>query len=54
MTNLTIVENIKANVDKIDLVKAELVKLIEITHAKKVVSITRGIKITKTQLISCL
>ena len=32
MSNLTIVANIKANTDKIDLVKAELLKLIEITR----------------------
>jgi len=32
MTQLTIVANIKANPDKIDLVKAELLKLIETTR----------------------
>ena len=32
MTTLTIVANIKANEDKIDLVKAELLKLIDITR----------------------
>jgi len=35
MTNLTIVANIKANADKIDLVKAELLKLIEITRGEE-------------------
>lgn len=34
MTTLTIVANIKANNDKIDLVKAELLKLIEITRSE--------------------
>lgn len=34
MTQLTIVANIKANPDKIDLVKAELLKLIEITRGE--------------------
>lgn len=32
MTQLTIVANIKANADKVDLVKAELLKLIDITR----------------------
>lgn len=32
MAKLTIVANIKANPDKVDLVKAELLKLIEITR----------------------
>tara|TARA_R110001599_G_scaffold9374_2_gene46319 strand:- start:3 stop:293 length:291 start_codon:yes stop_codon:yes gene_type:complete len=35
MTKLTIVANIKANADKIDLVKAELLKLIDVTRAEK-------------------
>ncbi|MGY5450589.1 putative quinol monooxygenase [Agarivorans sp. MS3-6] len=35
MTTLTIVANIKANADKIDLVKAELLKLIEVTRAEE-------------------
>lgn len=35
MTKLTIVANITANADKIDLVKAELLKLINITRAEK-------------------
>ena len=35
MAKLTIVANIKANTDKIDLVKAELLKLIEITRAEE-------------------
>ncbi|QFT13182.1 putative quinol monooxygenase [Vibrio sp. THAF190c] len=35
MTKLTIVANIVANEDKIDLVKAELLKLIEITRAEE-------------------
>ncbi|MEL7203139.1 MAG: putative quinol monooxygenase [Pseudomonadota bacterium] len=34
MAKLTIVANIKANPDKIDLVKAELLKLIDITRAE--------------------
>lgn len=34
MTKLTIVANIKANEDKIELVKAELLKLIEITRTE--------------------
>ncbi|WP_306146041.1 putative quinol monooxygenase [Roseibium sp. MMSF_3412] len=34
MTQLTIVANIKANPDKIDLVKAELLKLIETTRSE--------------------
>lgn len=34
MPKLTIVANIKANADKIDLVKAELEKLIEVTLAE--------------------
>ncbi|WP_421983645.1 putative quinol monooxygenase [Roseibium sp.] len=34
MTQLTIVANIKANPDKIDLVKTELLKLIEITRSE--------------------
>ncbi|MEO0956785.1 MAG: putative quinol monooxygenase [Pseudomonadota bacterium] len=34
MAKLTIVANIKANPDKIDLVKAELMKLIPITRAE--------------------
>ncbi|CCK77412.1 MAG: antibiotic biosynthesis monooxygenase [Oleispira antarctica] len=35
MTQLIIVANIKANTDKIDLVKSELLKLIEVTRAEK-------------------
>lgn len=35
MSQLTIVANIKANADKVGLVKAELLKLIEITRAEK-------------------
>ncbi|WP_170336714.1 putative quinol monooxygenase [Ruegeria arenilitoris] len=35
MAKLTIVANIKANPDKIDLVKAELIKLIDITRAEE-------------------
>ena len=35
MAKLTIVANIKANPDKIDLVKAELLKLIDITRAEE-------------------
>ena len=35
MTKLTIVANIKAKADKIDLVKAELEKLIDITRAEE-------------------
>lgn len=35
MAKLTIVANIKAKADKIDLVKAELLKLIEITRAEE-------------------
>lgn len=34
MTQLTIVANIKAKADQIDLVKAELIKLINITRAE--------------------
>jgi quinol monooxygenase YgiN len=34
MTTLTIVANITANADKIDMVKAEFVKLINITRAE--------------------
>lgn len=34
MTKLTIVANIKANPEKIDLVKAELLKLIDMTRAE--------------------
>ena len=34
MNNLTIVANITANADKVELVKAELLKLIEITRAE--------------------
>ncbi len=35
MTKLTIVANIKAKADKVDLVKSELLKLIDITRAEK-------------------
>jgi quinol monooxygenase YgiN len=35
MPKLTIVANITANADKIDLVKAELLKLIDVTRAEK-------------------
>ncbi|WP_170405689.1 putative quinol monooxygenase [Ruegeria arenilitoris] len=35
MAKLTIVANIKANPDKIDLVKAELTKLIDITRSER-------------------
>lgn len=35
MAKLTIVANIKANPDKIELVKAELIKLIDITRAEE-------------------
>jgi quinol monooxygenase YgiN len=35
MAHLTIVANIKANADKIDLVKTELIKLIEITRGEQ-------------------
>lgn len=35
MAKLTIVANIKANPDKIDLVKSELLKLIDITRAEE-------------------
>ncbi|MPW28157.1 antibiotic biosynthesis monooxygenase [Agarivorans sp. B2Z047] len=35
MAKLTIVANIKANADKIELVKAELLKLIDITRAEE-------------------
>ena len=35
MSKLTIVANIKAKSDKIDLVKAELLKLIDVTRAEK-------------------
>lgn len=35
MAKLTIVANIKAKADKIELVKAELLKLIDITRAEK-------------------
>lgn len=35
MANLTIVANIKAKADKVDLVKTELLKLIEITRAEE-------------------
>lgn len=35
MKNLTIVANIKANSDQIDLVKAELLKLIEFTRTEE-------------------
>jgi quinol monooxygenase YgiN len=35
MTKLTIVANIKANPDKVDLVKAELLKLIDVTRAEQ-------------------
>ncbi|MEO0328725.1 MAG: putative quinol monooxygenase [Pseudomonadota bacterium] len=34
MTKLTIVANIKANPDKIELIKSELLKLIEITRSE--------------------
>ncbi|WP_137226699.1 putative quinol monooxygenase [Shewanella sp. MEBiC00475] len=34
MSKLTIVANIKAKADKVDLVKAELLKLIEVTRAE--------------------
>jgi quinol monooxygenase YgiN len=35
MKQLTIIANIKANEDKVELVKAELLKLIEVTRAEK-------------------
>ncbi|MEE1673670.1 putative quinol monooxygenase [Agarivorans aestuarii] len=35
MAKLTIVANIKANADKVELVKAELLKLIDITRAEE-------------------
>ena len=35
MTKLTIVANIKANTDRIDLVKTDLLKLIDITRAEE-------------------
>ena len=35
MTHLTIVANIKASADKVDLVKAELLKLIDITRSEE-------------------
>lgn len=35
MTNLTIVANIKADEDKIDFVKAELLKLIDVTRTEE-------------------
>lgn len=35
MTKLTVVANITAKADKIDLVKAELLKLIDVTRAEK-------------------
>jgi len=35
MSKLTIVANIKANPDRIELVKAELLKLIDVTRAEK-------------------
>ena len=35
MANLTIVANINANADQVDLVKAALLKLIDITHAEE-------------------
>lgn len=35
MAKLTVVANIKANADKIDLVKAELLKLIDATRAEE-------------------
>jgi quinol monooxygenase YgiN len=35
MSQLTIVANIKANANKVDLVKAELLKLIEVTRVEK-------------------
>lgn len=35
MAKLTIVANIRAKADKIDLVKAELLKLIDVTRAEK-------------------
>lgn len=35
MSTLTIVANIKANPDKIDLVKTELLKLVEVTRAEE-------------------
>ena len=35
MATLTIVANIKVNADKIDLVKAELLKLIDVTRAEE-------------------
>ncbi|MFA0350617.1 putative quinol monooxygenase, partial [Vibrio sp. 10N.222.55.C6] len=35
MTKLTIVANIVANEDKVELVKAELLKLIDITRAEE-------------------
>ncbi len=35
MAKLTIVANIKANPDKVNLVKAELIKLIDITRAEE-------------------
>ncbi|WP_299082179.1 putative quinol monooxygenase [uncultured Ruegeria sp.] len=35
MAKLTIVANVKANADKIDLVKAELIKLIDVTRSEK-------------------
>ncbi|MCV0424079.1 MAG: antibiotic biosynthesis monooxygenase [Roseibium sp.] len=35
MARLTIVANIKANPDKVDLVKSELIKLIDVTRAEQ-------------------
>ncbi len=35
MSKLTIIANIKANAEKIDLVKSELLKLIDLTRAKE-------------------
>jgi quinol monooxygenase YgiN len=35
MTKLTIVASIKAHADKVDLVKAELLKLIDVTRAER-------------------
>ncbi len=51
MSTLTIVANILANEDKIELVKAELLKLIDITRSEAVLT-TTYIKTTKIQLTS--
>ena len=53
MSKLTIVANIHAHPDRIDLVKAELEKLVPITRAKRVACSTTCTATTATRPISC-